>query len=459
MIHYGGVYAKSQIIPGDNAMTEHGALTVVARIKPERMQQLQEVLDAINANVETNSVLPFKKLTSIHFARFVILDEAVDLHGNRIPVQLVFSSNYDAPLANHIQDLLKNAASGLDKIFSHCEGYPLPNGSPNRIENFICSHMVDYEAFYIGTRARSVTQIHQEAELHDAIENFLDQDKCIKKEATVFLRSEIQKHINSILSIFSWILPVPDPYEKKVNKIFLRAVLIFALAFSFLTYFTSFGTALMCVGVPIALLLLSGLIVIPILRMKEKKDIEENVQPDKKLVQNLLLGEDHIVQNQLTHLVNIKPGLFRLVLLKIVLKTINALAQLYYYKGDLGGIPSIHFARWIIIDQGRRLLFVSNFDGSWENYLGDFIDKAATGLTGVWSNTVGFPKTSFLLFKGATDEQRFKNWARNHQIPTQVWYSAYTQLTVTNINNNSAIRAGLFGEMDEGSIRKWLQRF
>ena len=56
-----------------------------------------------------------------------------------------------------------------------------------------------------------------------------------------------------------------------------------------------------------------------------------------------------------------------------------------------------------MIDNGRRLLFLSNFDGSWENYLDDFIDKASIGLTGVWSNTLKFPRTYFLVLGGASD--------------------------------------------------------
>lgn len=164
------------------------------------------------------------------------------------------------------------------------------------------------------------------------------------------------------------------------------------------------------------------------------------------------------MQNQLTHLVEIKPGRFRLRLLKFVLGSINYLARTYFNKGELGGIPSIHFARWVITDHDKRLLFFSNFDGSWENYLGDFVDKAAVGLTAVWSNTKNFPRAKNLVQEGAQDEQQFKEWARHLQISTQVWYSAYKKLSVQNINNNALIRSGLFREMDEVKSQAWLDR-
>jgi hypothetical protein len=44
---------------------------------------------------------------------------------------------------------------------------------------------------------------------------------------------------------------------------------------------------------------------------------------------------------------------------------------------------------------------------------------------------------------GATDEERFKSWTRDHQLPTQLWYSAYPDLTVFNIQQNARICAGL----------------
>jgi Dyp-type peroxidase family len=142
-----------------------------------------------------------------------------------------------------------------------------------------------------------------------------------------------------------------------------------------------------------------------------------------------------------------------------VLGFINFSAKYLSNQGNLAGIPSIHFARWVIVDGGRRLVFFSNFDGSWDNYLGDFIDKSHSGLTAVWSNCVGFPRTTGLTGGGATNEQQFKAYSRQSQIPTQVWYSAYRWLSVSNINNNTKIRLGLYEEMDEAATLEWLRRF
>jgi hypothetical protein len=110
-----------------------------------------------------------------------------------------------------------------------------------------------------------------------------------------------------------------------------------------------------------------------------------------------------------------------------------------------------------MINNGKRVLFFSNFDGSWENYLGDFVDRAAVGLTLAWSNTKEFPKTRLLIFRGATNEELFKTWTRKHQIVTQVWYTAYKHLTVKNILRNHSITLGLCRDMNENEAQEWLK--
>jgi len=149
------------------------------------------------------------------------------------------------------------------------------------------------------------------------------------------------------------------------------------------------------------------------------------------------------VQNHMASITVVKPGWLRRATLWLVLWAVNLLARARATHGELSGIPSIHFAHWSMIDNGRRLLFLSNFDGSWENYLDDFIDKASIGLTGVWSNTLKFPRTYFLVFGGASDGPRFKAVARDSQTVTNAWYSAYWDQTVQGIDNNSSIRENL----------------
>ena len=50
------------------------------------------------------------------------------------------------------------------------------------------------------------------------------------------------------------------------------------------------------------------------------------------------------------------------------------LGYVFFTEGVLGGAPGIHFGHWRVIDNGRRFLFCSNYDGDFGGYLDDFID-------------------------------------------------------------------------------------
>jgi hypothetical protein len=106
-------------------------------------------------------------------------------------------------------------------------------------------------------------------------------------------------------------------------------------------------------------------------------------------------------------------------------------------------VQTIHFARWVFVDDKRRVLFTSNYDGGHQAYMDDFINKVAWGLNVAFSSGVGWPRTDFLLARGARRESYFKYFQRRHQLPTQVWYKAYPGLTLVDMERNARIRQGL----------------
>jgi hypothetical protein len=169
--------------------------------------------------------------------------------------------------------------------------------------------------------------------------------------------------------------------------------------------------------------------------------------------------EDHGLQNALSNVVPLRSGPDRLDVLRAAHAAIAKIAEKHFsLVGQLSGIPTIHFAKWVIIDEGRRLLFLSNYDGSWESYLGDFVDQAAPGLNLAWSCTRRYPKTKWLFEQGAKDEESFKAWGREIQVPTQAFYSAYPTLSIQAVNNNTWIRYRLHAPASEGGLDEWFRR-
>ena len=145
-------------------------------------------------------------------------------------------------------------------------------------------------------------------------------------------------------------------------------------------------------------------------------------------------------------------------------KTMTVLLVLVAYacrhvftRGHLARVQTIHFACWAFVDDRSRVVFTSNYDGSHQAYMDDFINKVAWGINLVFSNGVGFPRTSWLLCGGARYEQKYNRFLHRHQLPTAVWYKAYPGLTVADLNRNTRIRKGVDQRtMTEREAKEWL---
>jgi hypothetical protein len=142
--------------------------------------------------------------------------------------------------------------------------------------------------------------------------------------------------------------------------------------------------------------------------------------------------EDVISQNQLTLVTIISGG--RANRVRAVMSAIDSYAKRLAPPGSLIGISTIHFVRWLVIDNGRRLMMVSDYDGSWENYIDEFAEMILSGLDAIWQTAIGYPPD------GARDLPAFKSFLRSHQVPAEVFFSAYPRETVLNIVNDSRLR-------------------
>jgi hypothetical protein len=418
----------------------HTVLTFIAKVKPGQVGPLTRILDQILQNPETNSYVPFRSLNLLHFASFVLSPETSE-YGS----YLIFENNFDGELNDYLEDLYAHASAGLHEIYSSCLDYTVKSASDHQgIINYLSAHVVRPNAYHIGNTGRSVARIQQEQTLGDALEAHAD--TLVQRgqpSAPDALFSNFQQFVRDDQK-WSWI-PGVGPRQTFAEQFVNWFKLILAL----LILLVLFPIWL----VPVIICLL-------VLRYKESIDAVQTDQADSEKIQKFMQTENRTqsVQNHMASITVVKPGWLRRTALWSVLWAVNLLARARATHGELSGIPSIHFAHWSMIDNGRRLLFLSNFDGSWENYLDDFIDKASVGLTGVWSNTLNFPRTYFLIFGGAEDGPRFKAVARDGQIVTNTWYSAYRDQTVQGIDNNSTIREQLLEALDKTATAELLQR-
>lgn len=417
------------------------ALTLLHRIKPGHKLELRQYLDSLGTSIGHNQDFDLESLALVHFLRWVVIDDADDVDGGT----LMFESNHDDTIQEHLRELLERGAPALHRIYACCTGYPargdaLDPHDLTAVVAYLQEHAIGYEAFHLANHAKSARRIRDESAARDAIQQFLNERRRLPDWAALSASGKydaIREHVDGSGLLTPLLEPqAVAPPSSALPWISRLALIVLPLS-------------------PLLLLAAPGLALA--LRAKEMNDQPARPGFPPEWVRKLAQREDFQVQNQLTHVVAVKPGWLRKLLLRTVLRTIDLLARYEYNQGHLGGIATIHYARWVLIEDGRRLVFFSNYDGSWESYLGDFVDKAHVGLTSIWSNTEGFPRTKWLITEGATDEDNFKAWTRSHQIATPLWYSAYPELTVRNIRQNAKVCAGLVQKpVGDEALAGWL---
>jgi hypothetical protein len=435
---------------------------VAAPILPGREADLRKLLLTMNMLPGTadpnNALVPFGLFGTLHFARFVILNDStlgdLDAYGVTFPdapVYLAFLGDCDGSADRLLADFAVRAEAGLRQIFAHCKGFH----PDDDLLRWMRSHSVKPITNYVNWIGRTVRQIREETELHEALTIYLA-DLSID-DPPQKLRSELVRIVQEKGPRVT--PPAPTPLAWRTKRFLqLSAAAAVLIVFFLPLLLLPLCSALWIYGV-LLVALLSGLAVFLYhLRQHETTDPVILTPPTDAHLLALGALQDHDVTNQYSAYGAIKPGPFRRRTVTFLLWVINLATPYLYPRGNLARVKTIHFARWVFLDDKRRVFFASNYDGSSESYMDDFVNKVAFGLNLTFSHGVSYPRTDYLLFGGATREQEFKNTQRRHSLPTEVWYKAYPGLTLFDISRNARIRKGLEERrpMTDEQIRQWL---
>jgi len=113
------------------------------------------------------------------------------------------------------------------------------------------------------------------------------------------------------------------------------------------------------------------------------------------------------------------------------------------------GLGLIHFARWVIIrrdqwpdaGQGKQvlqndyMLFLSNFNGTWDQYIDAFADGIPAGLDIFWYSSTKYPHSIPIA--------EFKAYITQNQIDTNYYYNATPGSAQRDIKQALAVAAAL----------------
>ncbi len=458
----------------------HKYLTVAIPFEPNKSSAVEAALDALG-NPANKRMRDFLRNQGVHFVSMSVLP-ADSTHG---PYWLLEASvdgddaiellakNISAPLREVAEaaGLLGRAAdadatASLDEIKSLMRRNEIRIGLGFFATPGLC---------FSGTPHMPLERIRDEYELGRKVRNLLEQGNIRGTPLQIIegVRDELSKDELASKILVRHDSPLLGPAAKAegivlqivwslLRQIWILplAVILIAILAGMLANYSSgafwglvaFSFTLLAEVVAIGLLAFYAYLS---LRRLETSELPNDMAPDSARLADVMVRENKTEQNHLFGVSTMKDGFLRSLLLRLSFIVIATGAK-WSKPGFLGSLGTIHFARWVRLPATNKLLFFSNYGGSWESYLEDFITKASFGLTGVWSNTAGYPRTKNLIEGGAADGDRFKRWARRQQYPTRFWYSAYPHLTTERIRINSALRQGLVSVSTEDEAAAWL---
>jgi hypothetical protein len=431
---------------------------VLAAIRPGEEEPLRGVLRPIGDDIKGKRLEPgavrieFRHSRHIHFARFVILDDP-DRGPDR--KRLLYSANYDGELDRHLAELIE-ITTDMDALWGRLEGYT----GPAAFAAFIRAHTVEPHAFYIAFRGETVERVHDAIAFRRRAHTLID-------ETPGASFASLQHRLSS--GAPSWAARPPLHAIVAAAERLLRALPIVIDLFRMVT---RYGVGNVFHGTK---RIIASLDRYPPLRwlnhltgnrLPQQRSPYSSVWLDHCTVPVPLVPgdevpsgfdrqipptfrEDVIAQNQLTLVTVVMPGQADRV--RAVMAAIDSYSKRLSPPGSLIGISTIHFVKWLVIDNGRRLMMVSDYDGSWESYIDEFAEMILSGLDAIWETSYGYPPD------GARDLPAFKRFLRSHQVPAEIFFSAYPEETVLNIVNDLAFAQACGGAAD-GPLRSLLQR-
>ncbi len=274
-------------------MSKQNPLTLLTNVKPDRLNELNAVLENIRQSLQAGTDKEFKKLSTVHYCRWFILqqDSFRDETVFPVPVRLVFSSNYDGEEDNHLKEICTVFTKYLDQMYACCEGYPdALNRTTESRANFLKQCGVKTDAFYIGAPGRTLKQIFEEDELRDHIWEFINKHNWNGKSA-LEIHEAIRQDVDS-RSGFAWSKQkVKIPSVSWVGMGLLAIVMIILLP-----------------------VLIIWLLIVHF--FYERSDVNGAItlsQLDDAKVRRLEEDEDLFDQNQFTQAVVMKSGAVRLI--------------------------------------------------------------------------------------------------------------------------------------------------
>jgi hypothetical protein len=419
--------------------------TVVIPVRAGRIRELKTELAVVARTLDRmhrdQAECPLCIVPGLQFFRCVLLPEqAIDGRAFQ-PPSLVLWVVVDHEVKRPLQALCDGPfAPVLGSILAFCEGYS-PDGDTNRMAAYLRSWATQSKAAYFdGLRGWTRAIMEDEEQLRAQMAAYLDAAR----------EHPVGDPVHLWLEARAWVR-ANENFERLFGAPVRRCIR---------PNTTNDGWFARCVAWLLDVLLRRFLGEAKIPTQQPKQPQVSPAELAASSARTVLVERERLGVNRATILSDIQDKRRSRLVVRATLWFLRILPLRMNSDGRLIGIGTIHCAEWLLIDRHRRLLFFTNYDGTWEDYFDDFSSHAATALNAIWGTSCGFPPTYGLRVGGAFYPRDFRASARVHQVPTQVWHMPSTRLlSLERIRVNACIRDGITQPQTPAQIREWFGLF
>ena len=436
--------------------TIHRGLTITVVVEEGKLEEINVLLHEFNQHAKTYQVEYREQMPSTYFISWLTLPAQVYANRVRLPARILLMTSYVGSKKQHILELVNFLGQRLQAVFELSLEFSPSNTSLDKLVSFIRRKTV-FQAFYSGFKFIPTQDVMREQEIKSSVFEFLGkrrQNADFSEKSPTAIKRDIESYIKE-QDEFSWARAgLKNRKTDKIRMLFPLGIFLLVLATSLVCLILSLfigHTFLFWMGLVLPAFLGILAVLFVWLRFNENNPHIPNEPVSDDWIRQIIEREKNPVLNEMTVIAPLKKGLIRRIFLGLSLRLITLVGYFSY-------IPTVHTARWLQLDRGRRLVFIANFDNISEAYAHDFVDSdnRSRNMAVVFSHAAGFPSTKWLVKRGYNHRSEYMKGVRFHQKITQFWYAFNTDLSVENLKNNRKFREGLFKELNEEEIKDWL---
>lgn len=161
-------------------MSASGQLCTLSPVEPGHATTLREKLSALPGAHHS----PFARVTTAHFARWVVVDALPDRHGAPLhghPAYLLFAGEFDGGRGEFLEALRLRLPIECDEVWGHCTDYP--GAATPEFDRYLLRHAVEPGFSFLAYPQVDVADVRASDHLRDRLAGFAVSSRALSGAA------------------------------------------------------------------------------------------------------------------------------------------------------------------------------------------------------------------------------------------------------------------------------------